>query len=73
MIFTDEDKKNFNNATHCHICEGTHPKVDREVDHVANIEKWLKMMGLQRYGQIEKMKCPENVDEGKFMEAKMNI
>ena len=76
MIFTDEDKKNFNNATHCHICEDTLPKGDRKVNHVAKIEKWLKMMGLQRcvpsYGQIEKMKCPEHFDDI-LMKAKMNI
>merc|ERR1711954_559244 len=46
MVFTDDDKKVFKNATHCHICEGELPKNSTKIDHLAKIKDWLKIMGL---------------------------
>ena len=48
MIFTAEDKVKFENATHCHICDGAFPLGSTKIDHLANIGKWLKIMGLKR-------------------------
>merc|ERR1711954_255902 len=45
-VFTDIDKEDFKNATHCHICEVELPKNSTKIDHLAKIKDWLKIMGL---------------------------
>ena len=39
IIFTDTDKEDFKNATHCHICERELPKNSTKVDHPAKIKE----------------------------------
>ena len=46
MVYTDTDKEDFENATHCHIFEGELPKNSTKIDHPANIKDWLKIMVL---------------------------
>ena len=48
MIFTDKDKEEFRKATKCCICEKGLPKKSTYVDHIGNIQAWLKTMGLPR-------------------------
>ena len=58
MIYIAEDKVKFQKATHCHICEGALPKGSTNIDHLAKIGGWLKIMGLPKwvptYKEVEK-------------------
>ena len=58
MIFTDNDKEDFKNATHCHICEGELPKNSTKIYNLAKIKDWLKIMGLP--GRVPTYKEVEN-------------
>ena len=44
MIYGEKEKKEFENAKQCHICEGDIKK--NNVDHLENIHQWLKDMRL---------------------------
>ena len=46
IVFTDTDKKDFKNATLCHISEGELSMNSTKIDHLAKIKDWLKIMGL---------------------------
>ena len=48
MIYTDIDKKKFQNSRECHICDKPLPNGSTKTDHLANIGPWLKTMGLRR-------------------------
>ena len=43
MIYTADDKVAFENATHCHICDGALPMNSANIDHLAKIGEWPKM------------------------------
>ena len=47
-IFTDEDIEKFKKATHWCICEKELPKNSTNVDHIGNIQDWLKTLGMPR-------------------------
>ena len=47
MIYTDKDKKKFQNSRECHICDKPLPNGSTKTDHLANIAPWLKTMGLR--------------------------
>ena len=47
MVFTDNDKEDLKNDTHCHICEGELTQNSTKIDHLANIKYWVKIIGLQ--------------------------
>ena len=60
MIYTDIDKKKFQNSRECHICDKPLPNGSTKTDHLANIGPWLKTMGLRRciptLDEVEKKK-----------------
>ena len=43
MVYTDDDKKNFQNAKICHICNKSLPKNSTKIDLLAQIQKWLEL------------------------------
>ena len=64
MIFTAEDNVKFKKATHCHICDEALPLGSTKIDHLANIGKWLRIMGLKKcmpkYKEVEKKRIISN-------------
>ena len=48
MIYTDKDKKKFQNSRECHICDKQLPNDSTKTDHLEKIGPWLKTMGLRR-------------------------
>ena len=60
MIFIAEDNVKFKKATHCHICDEALPLGSTKIDHLENIGKWLRIMGLKKcmpkYKEVEKKK-----------------
>ena len=48
MIYTDIDKKKFQNSRECHICDKPLPNGSTKTYHLANIGPWLKTTGLRR-------------------------
>ena len=49
MIYTDEDKEKFKNATHCHICEESLPDNSTKIDHIKNVQHLLYFLGLPKW------------------------
>ena len=49
IIFTDKDNEELRKATQCCICEKGLPEKPTDVDHIGNIQAWLKTMGLPKY------------------------
>ena len=47
------------------------------MNHVANLEKWLKVMELPRivpsYGKVDTTKCPDYVSDAAFLKAKIKV
>ena len=52
MIYGEKEKKEFENAKQCHICEGDIKK--NNVDHLENIHQWLQDMRLHNFFPSEK-------------------
>merc|ERR1711954_469736 len=78
IVFTDDDKDVFKNATHCHICEGELPKNSTKIDHLAKIKDWLKIMGLPgivpTYIEVEnKMNFFKHISEELFQDTKTKL
>merc|ERR1712081_32908 len=78
MVFTDDDKEVFKNATHCHICEVELPKNSTKIDHLAKIKDWLKIMGLPcrvpSYKEVKnKMNFYDDIPDEVFQDTKAKL
>ena len=77
MIYGEKEKKEFENAKLCHICEYDIKK--NNIDHLGNIQKWLKDMRLQNRYPLEKVVKDRNynpnfqIKQKKFDKAKLNL
>ena len=78
MIYGEKEKKEFENAKQCHICE-CDIKKNNNVDHLGNIHKWVKVMRLHnRYPsekEVEDRIYNPNfkIEQKKFDDAKQNL
>ena len=78
MIYTDKDKKKFQNSRECHICDKQLPNDSTKTDHLEKIGPWLKTMGLRRcMPTLHEVKRKKNhfdyIKDKDFEEAKREL
>ena len=79
MEFTDEDKKNFQNSKICHICNKSLPKNSTKIDLLAQIQKWLDIIGLpSRLPTLNAITSKwnhykSNISDDQFKKAKVEL
>ena len=70
MVYTDEDKKKFQSTKKCHICEEDLPVDSTKLDHLENMQEWLKILGLRRcmpkLQNVKKKKIISDISNQKY-------
>ena len=77
MVYGPEELKQFENAKKCKIYEGELSKNFTNIDHLAKIKDWLKIMGLPcripTYKEVEnKMNFYDYIPAEFFQDTKKN-